>query len=54
MFVFLTGIKMTNNKFELRDALFQAYMKEAQLSGTDIDPFQVDRKANNYIIHNAN
>ena len=34
MFDFLTGIKMTNNKFELRDALFQAYMKEAQLTGT--------------------
>ena len=23
------------------------------MNGTDIDPFQVDRKANNYIIHNA-
>ena len=53
LFDFLTDIKTKNGKFELRDAMFQAYIKDERLNGNEMDPLLADRKANNYMTHHA-
>ena len=44
---------MKNGKFGARDALFQAFIKQGQLDGNELDPFVADGKARGYLTRNA-